>query len=61
MDYVDRGGFPKDNGTSEIAREWAFRKIYSLIGEMCLEGETPERLSTIRALAEKYGIQTPYE
>ena len=48
-------------GTDDIARNWAFRKIYYLIGEATRTGETPELLGQIRALAQQYGIRTSYD
>ena len=48
-------------GSDEIARNWAFRKIYHLIGEATRAGETPELLGQIRALAQQYGIRTSYD
>ena len=60
-DFVYREAFPSaDNGGPEIARQWAFQKIYSMIGEMCLAGESPQGLAMVRSLGEKYSIQTPY-
>jgi len=48
-------------GLDEIAREWAFRKAYYLIGEMCRVGETPELRAALSALSQKYGIKTSYD
>ncbi len=47
-------------GDSTIAREWAKKKIYYLIGELCRVGEKPELLSELRRLSRKYGIKTSY-
>jgi hypothetical protein len=44
-----------------IAREWAFRKIYDLIGEMYQQGEDPQRLAELRALSKQYKIRTTYD
>ena len=49
------------NGDASIARAWAFRKIYHLIGETYRLGEQPELLAERRALSEKFGIQTIYD
>lgn len=47
-------------GTEEIARNWAFNKIYELIGQL-REGEDNEPLlKEIRALSRRYKIRTPY-
>lgn len=48
-------------GTEEIARNWAFRKIYHLIGEICRLGERPELLAELRQLSAKYNIRTSYD
>lgn len=50
----------RDNGTYEVAREWAYHKIYHLISRMVAEGETPERLEEIRQLSRTYNVVTPY-
>ncbi|MBN2328394.1 MAG: VWA domain-containing protein [Candidatus Omnitrophica bacterium] len=49
-----------DNGTYEIARQWAFHKIYHIVGRMVDEGERPEFLEQIRFLSRTYRIVTPY-
>ncbi|MBI4556107.1 MAG: hypothetical protein HY706_00865, partial [Candidatus Hydrogenedentes bacterium] len=48
-------------GDAEIARNWAFRKVYFLIGEICREGETPELLAELHELSRKYNIRTSYD
>jgi len=50
----------RDNGTYDIARDWAFRKIYNLIGKMVEEGERPEYLQEIEQLSRTYRVVTPY-
>jgi hypothetical protein len=47
-------------GDASIARTWAHRKIYHLIGEMCRIGETPELKAELQALSDKYNIDTIY-
>jgi hypothetical protein len=49
------------SGNADIAKEWAFRKIYYLIGETCRLGETPQLLEERRALSQKYDIKTSYD
>ena len=49
------------HGDRDIARNWAFRKIYYLIGEMTRVGETPELLTELRTLAHQYNIRTSYD
>lgn len=48
-------------GDEAIAREWAFRKVYHLIGEICRVGERPELLEELRSLSRQYGIRTSYD
>ena len=50
----------RDTGTYEIARDWAFHKIYHLIGRMVQEGEKPEYLNEVRNLSRTYRVTTPY-
>lgn len=49
------------SGGPDIERNWAFRKIYHLIGEVTRVGETPELLAEIRRLARQYNIRTSYD
>ncbi len=49
------------HGDRDIARNWAFRKIYFLIGEMTRLGETPELLTELHTLARQYNIRTSYD
>ncbi|MEX2015292.1 MAG: VWA domain-containing protein [Candidatus Hydrogenedentales bacterium] len=49
-----------DTGGPEIARRWAFQKIYYLIGEITRLGERPELLAELRRLSREYNIQTAY-
>ncbi|MEA3489217.1 MAG: VWA domain-containing protein [Candidatus Omnitrophota bacterium] len=49
-------------GTAEIARDWAFRKIYYLISRNTMGMGDPSRLrSEIDGLSRKYNIKTPYD
>ncbi len=50
----------EDNGTVEIARDWAFHKIYYLVGQMVQHGEQPHLFRQIEELSEKYDVITPY-
>jgi len=47
-------------GDRVIARNWAFNKIYHLIGELSDEGDNTAIIAEIKALSDKFGIQTPY-
>ena len=47
-------------GDAEIARNWAFERIYFLIGEICRAGEKPELLNELRELSRTYNIKTSY-
>ncbi len=51
---------PEVSGSRDVARLWAFRKIYYLIGKMVEEGESEVILAEIRSLSEKFDIPTPY-
>ncbi len=50
----------RDNGTFQIARDWAFHKIYHLIGKMVEVGEQPAYLDEINQLSKTYQVITPY-
>ncbi|MFC1548759.1 VWA domain-containing protein [Candidatus Omnitrophota bacterium] len=51
-----------ERGDREIAREWAFRKIYYLISENTMGVGDPGKLRLeIEKLSRKYGIITPYD
>lgn len=50
----------EDSGSRDVARLWAFHKIYYLIGRIVDEGENPELLNEIKSLSDKFNIQTPY-
>jgi Ca-activated chloride channel family protein len=49
---------PQDNAF--IAPLWASRRVASLIDEIDLEGQTPERVKLLVDLAKRYGILTEY-
>jgi len=49
-----------EKGGNEIARRWAFTKIYKLIADMCQRGPEPELVEQVRSLSERYGIATAY-
>ena len=49
-----------EEGGNEIARMWAFNKIYKLIADMCQRGAEPELVEQIRSLSQRYGIATAY-
>lgn len=49
------------SGDGELARQWAFQRIYYLIGEICRVGETPELLGELRELSRQYRIRTSYD
>ncbi|MCB9799383.1 MAG: VWA domain-containing protein [Candidatus Omnitrophica bacterium] len=49
-----------ERGTDEIARFWAFNKIYELISEMILNGATADRKRQVSDLVEKFDLQIPY-
>lgn len=47
-------------GDSVIARNWAFQKIYHLIGEVSRYGETPELMGEIQRLSREFGVKSSY-
>lgn len=47
-------------GEEQISRQWAFQKVYHLIGEICRVGERPELLEEVSQLSTKYNIRTSY-
>lgn len=49
------------DGGPEVARKWAFQKIYHLIGEISRVGESPERIAEIRGLSQRHNIRTSYD
>ena len=49
-----------EEGGYEVARMWAFNKIYKLIADMCQQGATPELVQQIRDLSQRYQIATAY-
>ena len=60
-EFVIELDFPEeDNGPATLPQLWAFRKIYDIIGQMSLQGETPDLLQEIRRISETYDVKTPY-
>lgn len=49
------------DGTRDIARQWAYNRIYHLIDVLARKGADPAVTAEIRELYRKYDIQTPYE
>jgi len=48
------------HGDSVIARNWAFQKIYHLIGEVSRYGETPELMGEIQRLSREFDVKSSY-
>jgi hypothetical protein len=48
------------SGDAAIAHDWAFQKIYYLIGEICRLGERADLLSELQTLSRLYQIRTSY-
>jgi hypothetical protein len=57
--YSQAPGAP-DPSQSEIAREWARRKIHHIVSDMARQGETPDLKAELQRLAAKYHVPTPY-
>lgn len=50
-----------EKGGADIARDWAFRKVYYLISRITMgTGDKDAMLAEISELSKKYGITTPY-
>jgi len=49
-----------EQGGYDVARMWAFNKIYKLIADMCQQGATPELVQQIQELSQQYRIATAY-
>jgi len=49
-----------DSGDESVARMWAFRKIYDLVGLMVQQGGAEATLAEIRNLSAQYKLETPY-
>lgn len=52
--------FQSTDEADYVSRIWAGRKIAYLLDRIRLSGEKPELVKEVMALAERYGIQTPY-
>ncbi len=50
-----------EEGTRDIARNWAFQKAYHIIGRISREGETPDLLNELKLLRTDYGVRTSYD
>jgi hypothetical protein len=50
----------RDTGDESVARMWAFRKIYYLVGQMVLKGGAPSILAEIQQLSADYKVETSY-
>ncbi|MFO7974601.1 MAG: VWA domain-containing protein [Candidatus Hydrogenedentota bacterium] len=49
-----------ETGDKGIAKDWALRKIYYLIGEMTRLGPQPELVNELDRLHKEYGLKTSY-
>lgn len=47
-------------GTRDIARFWAFNKVYHLISKMVLEGATAGEQKEVQELITRFGLEIPY-
>ena len=50
-----------ETGDADIARRWAFERVYYLVGEIVRQGERPELVRQIRELSRRYNIATSYD
>ncbi|MFP4057209.1 MAG: VWA domain-containing protein [Candidatus Brocadiia bacterium] len=60
LEYSHKPGAP-DPSRTDIAREWARRKIHHIVSDMAKLGETAERRAEIERLGRKYNVRTLYE
>lgn len=60
-EFIFKKKFALSDGIDpEVARLWAFNKIYHLIGYIASEGESPEIIDQIQQLSQKYNVRSPY-
>jgi Ca-activated chloride channel family protein len=60
-EYHAKVDFPSlESRNPFVARLWARRRVEALLGEVRLEGETPERRREIVTLAQAFNLATPY-
>jgi len=60
-EFVLKKKFSDSDGTDpNVARVWAFNKIYYLIGRMAVEGQSPQIVEQIKYLSKKYDVRSPY-
>ena len=60
-EFIVESALPNaQKGDAEIARQWAFHKVYHLISLLKPNEESPEILQQIDALCEQFNIETPY-
>ncbi len=52
--------FPSSNSNPFVERMWAVKRVGFLLDEIALEGEKSEWVDEVKALANKYGIPSPY-
>lgn len=50
----------RDNASFDLAREWAYHKIYHLVGQIVEEGEQASLLDEIQRISRTYNVVTPY-
>jgi len=49
-----------DPARSDIAREWARRKIHQIVSDIARVGETPELKAELERISRDYNVRTPY-
>ncbi len=58
--FVYEVNFPSEGSNYFVERTWALRKVGFLLDQIALEGETPALKEEVTALANRYGIPSPY-
>ena len=52
--------FETDGSDPNVARVWAFNKIYYMVGRMAVEGRSSHIIDQIRTISQKYNVRSPY-
>jgi uncharacterized protein YegL len=60
-EFILKKRFTKSDGSDpNVARVWAFNKIYHMVGRMAVEGRTSHIIDQIRTISKKYNVRSPY-
>ncbi|HLF18400.1 MAG TPA: VWA domain-containing protein [Candidatus Omnitrophota bacterium] len=60
-EYILKSGFDQAYlGDEDIARNWAYNKLFDLISQLRYEGDNTVLINEINVLSEKFSLKTPY-